>query len=413
MMEETSTTPRRRLHDSSGPAESDVLDGLHDGAGLLLPSSDAAADDWSDVRHSERRGRDRVLADEVILQLLAKSDFQGCKRLFLHLCVLGGTGSFIHYCQALSFAPGAAGGHVVIFLWLPLLLAALFTHGFVLQCLGYCCQHECMHRSAFRTKWLNDWVGFLVSVSCFEFFCHEKLMHKQHHTFTGDVRRDPEITSFWPDLGRSSDAPSASEDSTLETTFRKVPDSVFGRYGYFSEFFCLHRTVYSHAMRLVNCARGNPVDYSGVRWSLSDQEKHCVRSELRAAARLQLGLYCSVFLIAATTSSFGNLLLYWVLPAVLGFAPIHFVRNGEHADCALDHKQGLRNTRTTRSNFVIRHLMWNMNLHAEHHLYPMIPFYNLPKLRDFLDQHLEKKSKGFWEVNWRMVFEWIPKQQAM
>eukprot|EP00391_Amoebophrya_sp_Ameob2_P003791 CAMPEP_0179007294 /NCGR_PEP_ID=MMETSP0795-20121207/15084_1 /TAXON_ID=88552 /ORGANISM="Amoebophrya sp., Strain Ameob2" /LENGTH=788 /DNA_ID=CAMNT_0020702259 /DNA_START=169 /DNA_END=2537 /DNA_ORIENTATION=- len=313
-MEETSTTPRRRLHDSSGPAESDVLDGLHDGAGLLLPSSDAAADDWSDVRHSERRGRDRVLADEVILQLLAKSDFQGCKRLFLHLCVLGGTGSFIHYCQALSFAPGAAGGHVVIFLWLPLLLAALFTHGFVLQCLGYCCQHECMHRSAFRTKWLNDWVGFLVSVSCFEFFCHEKLMHKQHHTFTGDVRRDPEITSFWPDLGRSSDAPSASEDSTLETTFRKVPDSVFGRYGYFSEFFCLHRTVYSHAMRLVNCARGNPVDYSGVRWSLSDQEKHCVRSELRAAAA------ASAWSLLLRVFDRGNYIFFWQFASVLGAA---------------------------------------------------------------------------------------------
>ena len=43
-------------------------------------------------------------------------------------------------------------------------------------------------------------------------------------------------------------------------------------------------------------------------------------------------------------------------------------------------QNGLNNTRTTLAVFPIRLPMWNMPFHAEHHLFPSVPFYRLPAL---------------------------------
>merc|ERR1712137_1207585 len=79
---------------------------------------------------------------------------------------------------------------------------------------------------------------------------------------------------------------------------------------------------------------------------------------------------------------------------------------------------------------VIRFLTWNMILHREHHLYPMVPFYNLPRVREELEKVAEKlrreessdniakahcimrstKPDGFWQTNQRLYGEWIDKQ---
>jgi len=104
-------------------------------------------------------------------------------------------------------------------------------------------------------------------------------------------------------------------------------------------------------------------------------------------------------------------MVLWIVPAVLGFAPINLVRNAEHADCAAN-RNGLENTRTTVTNRVVQFLMWNMNFHAEHHLYPAVPFFNLPELHVHLKDHLKHVDAGFLEKNRLMVTEWIPKQAA-
>jgi fatty acid desaturase len=61
---------------------------------------------------------------------------------------------------------------------------------------------------------------------------------------------------------------------------------------------------------------------------------------------------------------------------------------------SLDFRQ---NSRTMRFNPVIEFLYANMNFHSEHHMYPSVPYYNLPRLNLFLlDQgQISKPSKGF------------------
>ena len=38
-------------------------------------------------------------------------------------------------------------------------------------------------------------------------------------------------------------------------------------------------------------------------------------------------------------------------------------------------------------NIVNRFLYWNMNYHIEHHIFPTVPYYNLPALRRYLEEH--------------------------
>ena len=79
------------------------------------------------------------------------------------------------------------------------------------------------------------------------------------------------------------------------------------------------------------------------------------------------------------------------MPVVLAQPFLRALLIVEHTGCSQD-GNGLTNTRTTLAGFPIRLIMWNMAFHAEHHLYPVIPFHQLPalhaKVRDSL-VHLE------------------------
>ena len=51
-------------------------------------------------------------------------------------------------------------------------------------------------------------------------------------------------------------------------------------------------------------------------------------------------------------------------------------------------------TRTVLVNPIISFFYWNMNYHVEHHMYPGVPFYNLPRLRKLMSNDLEPATKG-------------------
>ena len=42
-------------------------------------------------------------------------------------------------------------------------------------------------------------------------------------------------------------------------------------------------------------------------------------------------------------------------------------------------------------------LYFNMNYHIEHHIYPQVPFYNLPELHKLIKDQLPKPNEGFFE----------------
>ncbi len=81
----------------------------------------------------------------------------------------------------------------------------------------------------------------------------------------------------------------------------------------------------------------------------------------------------------------GSLLFYflfWALPIATIMFGLNFTRSMlEHSDCSLD--GNANRGHSFISNFFERFILspFNMNFHAEHHLWPAIPFKNLPEAR--------------------------------
>lgn len=88
-------------------------------------------------------------------------------------------------------------------------------------------------------------------------------------------------------------------------------------------------------------------------------------------------------------------LLLWQLPLMTLFGAIFRVRAlGEHACLAHDHE--LTSTRTTQATPWERFLVapCNIHYHLEHHLFPSVPFYNLPALHEFLEGRPEYRDRA-------------------
>ena len=45
----------------------------------------------------------------------------------------------------------------------------------------------------------------------------------------------------------------------------------------------------------------------------------------------------------------------------------------------------------------------NMNNHIEHHLYPMVPFHQLPALASALAEQTPDPDPGFFRTNWEVL----------
>ena len=115
-----------------------------------------------------------ALGKARVAELAALSNGPGLTRLAIHLGMLGLTG----------WAVLAAEG-----LWrLPLQVA----HGVVLVFL-FTALHESIHRTAFRSPWLNDLVAAVTGFTYFQPPLGFRYFHFAHHRYTQDPERDPEL----------------------------------------------------------------------------------------------------------------------------------------------------------------------------------------------------------------------------
>ena len=66
----------------------------------------------------------------------------------------------------------------------------------------------------------------------------------------------------------------------------------------------------------------------------------------------------------------------------------------QHAGLAFDVKDHRVNTRTVILNPVLSWLYVKLEYHIEHHMYPQVPWYNLPKLHNIIKDQLPKPNNG-------------------
>ena len=120
----------------------------------------------------------------------------------------------------------------------------------------------------------------------------------------------------------------------------------------------------------------------------------------RSASKVELGGAIAVNLALLTVLTLlGYWWLYvalWVVPFFIWFPTITRIRNiAEHA-VVPDNDDPFRNARTTRANLLWRACVapyW-VNYHVEHHMYPGVPCYHLPRLRKLLEADLGPATFG-------------------
>ena len=114
------------------------------------------------------------------------------------------------------------------------------------------------------------------------------------------------------------------------------------------------------------------------------------------ADRIRLLLECALIACVLTPVFVGvpvrTLLQVWLIPGVIvGY--ISAVRAlAQHALTESD--DPLLASRTVHSNRIVAFLLLNENYHLEHHLFPEVPSYNLPRLRELLSARLPRSVEA-------------------
>ena len=218
--------------------------------------------------------------------------------------------------------------------------------------------HECGHRTAFKTEWLNNTIYQIASFMLLRNPVVWKASHVRHHTDTIIVGRDPEIVAMRP--------------PDLVRIFLNI-------FGLFDTYILLNR------MRLHIFGRLHPDEVTYV------LEKD--QSRVFFVARVWLGIYLVVAFIAVWSNSILPFMLIG-LPRLYG--AWHHVMTGllQHLGLAENVTDHRLNTRTVLMNPISRFIYLNMNYHLEHHLFTMVPYYNLPKLHSLIEKEVPIPDKS-------------------
>lgn len=111
-------------------------------------------------------------------------------------------------------------------------------------------------------------------------------------------------------------------------------------------------------------------------------------------ARIMVALYAGLFAAAVHFGFAWVLLVAWLAPRVAGEPIQRIIRVAEHVGCD-ESPDLLRNTRTTRTNRFVNAIAWQMPYHAEHHLFPNVPFHALPAVHARVGNRVVVEPRGY------------------
>jgi fatty acid desaturase len=301
---------------------------------------------------------------KLMSELMKCSDWQGYKQAVGHLglWLVTGTVAYLNFTNV----------HGSNWYWsVPLLLASLFVHGTVGSFLGGTACHELSHKTPFKNKAVND---FFLKVFAFfgwwdqVWFRPSHIRHHQvtvHHDYDGEVVLPGKFDfrknwRFW--LGLLAWDPTATW-KTLRTYYFRAT----GRLDNAWFEFVLPEGNAKLRREHRNWARFTLIGHA-----------------VLAAIFIATGHWFLIFVF-----DLGSQYCGW-----LGFltgAPQHY---GMIPDVP-DHRLSCR---TFTCTWLPRFLYWNMNYHVEHHMFPAVPFHQLPRLREAIAHDLPPARHGLWDL---------------
>jgi fatty acid desaturase len=274
-------------------------------------------------------GRRDMIAPARLKALTVKSDQRGFSQVGAHL------GATILSGVVLRLTWGS---------WWA--VPAFMAHGILINFL-YAGQHELSHSTVFKTKQLNEFFGRLFGFILIYPRDFDQIQHFAHHRYTQNWAADGEL---------------ARERYTLTSYLLWVLGPTYW---------------YTRVRRVIRFSFGVVTEPY-----IPEGRKVDVIRE----ARWHLAGYALIALLSIVAGSWAAMQL-WLLP-MLAMKPVHQLQNTiEHL--GLPHVDAItENTRTTRTNAVMRWLAWNMQYHTAHHAFPGVPCWALPKLHNeiFVDK---------------------------
>lgn len=243
---------------------------------------------------------------------------------------------------------------LAVWAWHPLIIVPAMFLIATRQQACFVIAHDAAHYRLFRSRSLNDLVGRftggIVGISMPTY----RVTHRLHHNHLYE-RQDPDIplNAGYP-RGRAY-------------LLTKLFKDLFGRTA-----FMTYR--YFFGAPAINEETGD-----------TSRPLNDTSPRLRAAARTDrwwvLGLHVIMPLIAFAGGFLVEYLVLWVLPLLTFLQPILRLRAICEHGAVRDVSSPLTAART---NTGPRWLLWlffphHVNFHIEHHMYPAIPFYNLPR----------------------------------
>jgi len=225
--------------------------------------------------------------------------------------------------------------------------------------------HECVHDTVFVQRMPNRLLahvcGGLLILPAIWF----RYFHHAHHRYTQQVGKDPELLS-------------------------EKPSSLW-QWGWHISGI----PIWYASFKLLVQAIQKPVreSYLPVRYERS----------ARLEMLLLLSIYLLVLIVSVVTGNSAVLYL-WVFPLLIGQPFLRLYLLAEHTDCDTGTNM-LRNTRTVLTNRVVRWFTWNMPYHTEHHVYPTVPFHQLPRLHKLMSASLVEVDESYMHFNARYMMQ--------
>jgi fatty acid desaturase len=219
--------------------------------------------------------------------------------------------------------------------------------------------HEFAHVRFVTNPTLNDWIGDLTAAwPLFTMVHGYRKNHFQHHKFY-NTEKDPDYRAKY---------------GTARFTFpqKRVREVIFHLLGYIATINSI-KDLKSGLTRL-NTKSSSTVTYKVLR----------------------IGVYAAALALLIWFNALDEFALYWLVPYLTFFMAIMYVRSVAEHFAIEDIDNKLEGTRTVVPAFWERAFFGphQVSYHLEHHIFPYVPFYNLPKLHAALMSNPEYRARA-------------------
>ncbi len=322
--------------------------------------SELAECEWDNQRKDWKRPKvDR----EVLRKLSERSTINGLARIAWYALLLAG-----------SAVATVLVSRINIWLAIPVLYLYYFFYGFSVALL-----HELQHKTVFAEAedWLSDIFLFLTQTMAWNSPTYARISHRLHHRYTMVRGVDPETD--WPEV-------------ITTNWLRRFLAWLVVRILVVGAVVELFRSMWIQIERAAGRKDRMMRD-------------HCSEKDIRAIRIESLAILLIHFSVIAAAIAFHAwaLLVFVALAWHIG-SPIEVLWHAtKHIGRPYNVNDHRLNTRSIHVSWFIKTIFWGLDDHVDHHLYPVVPSRNLPRLHRIIEKDLPDPDNVF--GCWAEMFE--------